>query len=213
MEREPWERQKGETRKAYEAFSLYRDGGPTRSYQSVANMLSKSLAVIKRWGSRWNWVERSRLYQDHLDSINRFEQEQERKDMLDRHARIATAFQVKIMERLRDLIAAELTPQDLARWFDVATKIERLARGEPTEAMEVKGRVEHLGSGLAYEIVSDAELAREIQEILRARLEGTHSSPDAGGLDQGYDERGPLAGSEGDSKGACSRTKGCGCKR
>ena len=117
MEREPWERQKGETRKAYEAFSLYRDGGPTRSYQSVANMLSKSLAVIKRWGSRWNWVERSRLYQDHLDSINRFEQEQERKDMLDRHARIATAFQVKIMERLRDLIAGGITRARLAPWF------------------------------------------------------------------------------------------------
>ena len=41
-----WERQKGESAQAYEAFVLYRDLGAERSHVKVAQQLGKSLSLI-----------------------------------------------------------------------------------------------------------------------------------------------------------------------
>jgi len=43
-----WFRQKGESRKAYEAFAVYRDLGAARSQAKVAEQLGKSLELMKR---------------------------------------------------------------------------------------------------------------------------------------------------------------------
>ena len=53
--------------------------------------------------------------------------------MVERHAKLAMAFQQRIEERLKKINPEELGPADLVRWLDVATKLERLSRGEPTE--------------------------------------------------------------------------------
>jgi gamma-glutamyltranspeptidase len=47
-----------ETSKAYEAFCVYRDMGVQRSIQKAADMLSKSIPVLKRWAAQWDWAER-----------------------------------------------------------------------------------------------------------------------------------------------------------
>ena len=47
-----WERQPGESAQAYEAFAIYRDMGSNRSLRVVAEQLSKSDTLIKRW-STW----------------------------------------------------------------------------------------------------------------------------------------------------------------
>lgn len=44
-----WERQPGESAQAYEAFAIYRDMGSNRSLRVVAEQLSKSDTLIKRW--------------------------------------------------------------------------------------------------------------------------------------------------------------------
>ena len=67
-----WERQTGESREAYEAFSLYRDmgaDGGKRSLQSVSNELSKSLTLMKRWSANHNWIERARAYDFHVEDL------------------------------------------------------------------------------------------------------------------------------------------------
>ena len=53
--------------------------------------------------------------------------------MAERHAKLAMAFQQRVAQRLQEIDPAELSPADMARWLDIATKLERLSRGEPTE--------------------------------------------------------------------------------
>lgn len=53
-----WERQAGESSRAYEAFSAYRDLGPARSLAKVGQMLGKSTALMERWSVEHSWVDR-----------------------------------------------------------------------------------------------------------------------------------------------------------
>lgn len=55
---QPWDCQPGETSKAYQAFVTYRDLGPSRTVQRVANDLQKSYSVVHGWSQKWAWYER-----------------------------------------------------------------------------------------------------------------------------------------------------------
>jgi hypothetical protein len=80
-----YERQDGETTKAYTAFTIYRDMESTRSLVRVASALTNrveekiyvtqighkrgtNLTSLKWWSREWNWVDRCRDYD--LDSPN-----------------------------------------------------------------------------------------------------------------------------------------------
>lgn len=133
-----WTRMKNESSRAYHAFCIYRDLGPQRSLEKVREELRKegkriSKTLIFRWSTKYNWVERATAYDDYLDEIKRAEQEKAIKEMAERHAKIAMAVQQKVIERLKELDVSELSPSDMIRWLDVAIKVERLSRGEPTE--------------------------------------------------------------------------------
>lgn len=133
---EVWERQPGETSKAYAAFCIYRDLGPERSLDKALATADKKPTNRRhwaRWMEKYRWVERVRAYDDYLDRKKREEKEKAIIEMAERHARLAVAFQQKVVERLRELDPEQLSPGDLAKWLDVATKLERLSRGEPTE--------------------------------------------------------------------------------
>lgn len=58
-ELDPWDRQPGETSKAYEAFSIYRDMGAERTVRSVAERLNKSGTLIAGWSGKHGWVTRA----------------------------------------------------------------------------------------------------------------------------------------------------------
>lgn len=137
MKMKDYERKEGETAKAFEAFAKYRDLGITRSIREVAQELNKSVAMIGRWSSANNWVERVRKYDKDMDRVAILENEKKRRDMVKRHANQAMMFQSKILERLNSLNPDELSPNDLIRWFTEAVKIERLSRGESTDIAEV----------------------------------------------------------------------------
>jgi len=64
----PWERLKAkkESSKAYEAFCIYRDLGQTRSCEQVSKEVAKNAHHIRRWSSRYNWVERAAAYDDYI---------------------------------------------------------------------------------------------------------------------------------------------------
>lgn len=135
---EIWERLPNESSKAYAAFCIYRDLGSERSLDGVRRKLEEngkkvSIKFLGRWSSKYNWVARAQAYDDYLERKKREEKEKAILEMAERHARIAVAFQQKIVERLRELDPDQLSPSDLAKWLDVATKLERLSRGEPTE--------------------------------------------------------------------------------
>lgn len=127
---DPWERQKGESQKAYEAFVVYRDLGAERSVTKVAQQLNKSRTLIGRWSSDWNWVERCRAYDNSLDEAARRKALKKYQDMTARHIRIALQMQEKALADMSDLPDGALSPKDILQFLDKALAIEKAARME-----------------------------------------------------------------------------------
>lgn len=134
----PWERQDGETPKQFEAFVVYRDMGEERSLQKVANQLAKSRQLLTRWSSANNWVERCTAWDNEQDRILRQEQIKDIKKMRKRHADVASAMITAAAKGLKEIMnhPKEMTPNDVSRLVDVASKLERLSRGDTSEVIE-----------------------------------------------------------------------------
>jgi hypothetical protein len=88
---------------------------------------------LHTWSSKYDWVTRAQAYDDYIEKKKREEKEKAILDMAERHAKLAMAFQQRVAQRLQEIDPAELSPADMARWLDIATRLERLSRGEPTE--------------------------------------------------------------------------------
>ena len=124
----PWERQKGESEKAYEAFAIYRDLGEKRTFAAVAERLRKSDTLIRRWKEQWNWQERVRIYDNELEKEARAKAVKARKAMTERHIGIAMQLQKKALEALQELSVEDMTPKDIREYIKMATDLERLNR-------------------------------------------------------------------------------------
>jgi hypothetical protein len=159
--REPWERQENESVQAFEAFQLYRDMGTERSLIKVEQKLDKSHNLIGRWSKNHKWVARVEAWTDEQDRITRENLSKGVTAMRKNHTDIATAMLVKALKALQKLPVEEMTPADVAKLVDVASKLERISRGEATEKTESKTE---LAGGLTVNEVdlsslSDDELA------------------------------------------------------
>ena len=124
----PWERQKGESEKAFEAFSVYRDMGEKRTIVAVCKRLEKSRTLIDRWKDRWEWQERVRAYDNDLEREARAKAIKDRKDMTARHIGIAMQLQKKALEALQGLSVEDMSPKDIKEYIKMATDLERLNR-------------------------------------------------------------------------------------
>ena len=152
----PWERQKGESDKAYEAFVTYRDMGTNRSIRAVAQKLAKSRTQIGKWSSGWEWMERVRAYDNELEKEARAKAVKDRNDMTERHIKIAMQLQKKALEALTSLKVKAMSPKDIKEFIKMATDLERLNR---TLEEDSKGKNDTTAS-LADEIMA-AYLKRE----------------------------------------------------
>ncbi len=124
---EIWDKQPGESQKAYAWFCRYRDYGVDRS---IAKVLQKyigkaSSAVQSRWSAKFDWVKRAEAYDEHLEKERRKEYEAHNLEMGKRHIQQARALQEKAMIRLQQLDPAEMTPTELLRFLDLGMKIEK----------------------------------------------------------------------------------------
>lgn len=97
-----WTRFDREGSKAFEAFTIYRDMGPHRSFNKVLKELGGKPSYIRqihRWARTHQWRYRVREYENHLDGIKltfkRKELEQLHKEALS-HSRV-------ILERMIDM--------------------------------------------------------------------------------------------------------------
>ena len=124
----PWERQKGESEKAYEAFKLYRDMGEERTISAVGKRLAKSRNLIDRWKERWHWKERVRAYDNELEKQAKAKAVKDYKAMTQRHVQIAMQFQKKALEALNHLEVNDMKPKDIKEFIKMATDLERLNR-------------------------------------------------------------------------------------
>lgn len=166
-DREPWTRQKGESHKAYQAFCLYRDFGPTRSSRKVAETLSKSETLIRGWCSKWGWVDRAAEYDAHLDQIAVQEEEEARRKASKERREIIAALKGlsrgelnKMLKAFREEKDVIKTTSDILRVLDFVFKEERI------EFKEDVTRIEHSGSdGGPIRFVTVTEQTRDAPEI------------------------------------------------
>lgn len=136
LEPELWERQPDEGARAYEAFCLYRDMGASRSLRRVVRDIDKSLTTIGIWSSEHNWVERCKAWDAEQDRIAREAQLDEIRKMRERHAQLAMDMLEKVVAGLDHINPYEMSPNEMARIVDVASKLERISRGDVGEVVE-----------------------------------------------------------------------------
>lgn len=136
-----WERQAGETAKAFAAFELYRGMPATeRSGAKVAQQLGRAKQLIDRWSSANSWVVRVRAWDDHLAAAAREEAVVELERMVKRHANLAVGFLGKVTRRLQSMQPDDLQPRDLVQWTKVATDLERMSRGQLVGDQDTQGQ-------------------------------------------------------------------------
>ena len=168
----PWERQFDESRKAFEAFVVYRDMGPTRSQEKVARELGKSAQLMARWSSKWSWVERVMAWVDEQDRQARLAQTEAVEKMNDRHAKMAAALTGKVVEKLQQVTPEEIKKMNfvsLSRLLEVGVKVERQARGEAGEI--VNDRVDaEVDTPLSHLTTEELEELERIHDIAAERL-------------------------------------------
>ena len=171
--KQAWDRQAGESSKAYAHFCLYRDMGVSRSLRTLEEVdgCTSGYRQLGRWSSRWRWVERCEAYDDYLEYQRRLQQEEERREMTKRHAKmgmLAQSFAVRKLEKMANRIEQDeehVSPADVARILDIGVKVERLARGEPTDSHEVMGPG---GGPLKLDL---AETLKRIDEVYGLKTE------------------------------------------
>lgn len=141
-ERDPWERQKGEGAKAFQAFVVFRDIDPEeRSVRAVAKKLGKGKWLLQRWCARWHWRERAAEYDNYLDKLKRRKLEKEVESMRERQLGQARALQARGLEILKAKMPEGGSYSDAVRLVIEGAKLERLNLGVETEIVRQEREV------------------------------------------------------------------------
>ncbi len=122
---ESWERQVGESARAFEAAQIYFHMGAQRSLSAVAQQLTKSDTLIKRWSRKFNGVERAACYDRHMGEVEQQKLEEEVQAQ-------AEAKAAEWIERLGKLREAEWKAAQ-----EVLKRVETMLKF-PVEAQEVR---------------------------------------------------------------------------
>lgn len=186
----PWERQKGESRQAFEAFVVYRDLGAKRTMMGAAEIVAaahgydvattegkRNIRTRRRrfeaWGALWRWTKRIDLLEAHEDEIRREGAETAIREMSERHVAEALEMQRVAMMPAREIIrridAAELKLPDLDA-MDLL-RVSRLM----TYAYSAASRVERLGRGVSdrgIDGIPDDGAAADAERERMAELHG-----------------------------------------
>lgn len=124
----PWERQEGESIKAFEAFTVYLEMGDERSLRAIGQRLGKSRALIERWSRTYQWVERVASYDADVQRKAHAKAVDKRRKMVDRHISIALKMQEKALKALEQMDPADIDPKNLIAMLREATKLEQEMR-------------------------------------------------------------------------------------
>jgi hypothetical protein len=79
LAKEPWERRDGESEQAFRAFNIYLDlPMGERTLKAVQAKLQKSISLLMRWKTKWDWRSRCQAYDAAQLEKTREEAEKER---------------------------------------------------------------------------------------------------------------------------------------
>lgn len=154
-ELDPWDRQDGETSKAYEAFGVYRDLGASRSVQAVCNELGKSKTVMDRWCSQWSWVKRAQAWDSMPSKAVANAYQDMAADIAAQHKRLSDKLMKRLSQNL-DLLPEGADPT--IRWSTAQAAAHRshsfatdLVKPASTATDEINKAIENLLNKLAGE--------------------------------------------------------------
>lgn len=139
--RQPWDRRKDESKRAFDAFVIFRDSAD-RKLATVARALTPPCSVpnIARWSSRHQWQQRASDWDCHVDEEQRSELARGRVARRRRQLQLASALQSVAAHALREIqakIEMKLplgwAPEQIAGLVKVADQLEASAFGSEKE--------------------------------------------------------------------------------
>lgn len=170
-----------ESAKAAAAFRIYQDLGYDRSLRAVASRLGRCQRIVERWSAQHGWVARVQAWDERQGEIRARRRLREREDMEDRHVGIAKGFQAKVIERLQTIDVKALKPSEIAAWFEVSVRVERLALGCETERVATDHTggvaVDDLSDPMSRLVFEDPLLERAVLEAMMRRSRGEQPVP------------------------------------
>ncbi len=136
------------------AFDLYVRLGADRSLEALREALkddpsliglkrAPSRSTLETWSSAFHWQDRLLDLERQATEQDRDQQLRALREMAERHAKEGLALQQKGVERLQSLRPEELSPSDAVRALIEGVRLERLARGEPTDRIMDTGEERH----------------------------------------------------------------------
>jgi hypothetical protein len=194
----PWQRQPGESARAFAAFTVYRDLPATeRSLDAVCRRLAdddpaapfrrRSGARVRRrsgqvsaWSSTFHWVERATAWDAEKDRLALEAEAEAIREMRRQHAAEAVQFRQRALAELARIAEGAMTPAVVVRMFAEAVKIEIVARtgNQPPPWLQTET---HDGRSFTQNMLSDPIASDLACELLR-RVAGRPGQPGGNGV-------------------------------
>lgn len=128
----PWERQEPhESERMYSRFLVYRDLGPEtdrlRQTVEVLNATGDSITygTVKDYSSAFRWAPRAAAWDRYIVQADRSRMVKLRREAIDEQRKVARALRSQALDGLNALAPEDLSPQDVARFAELAFKIEK----------------------------------------------------------------------------------------
>lgn len=153
--KELWERQPGESSRAFLAFVKYRDMGRDRTAAKAAVELGVTHHNLAKLSLLWNWKIRTQAWDDEMDTVKLEAIKKEIEKMVERHAKTAQIFLTCLqapaetwLRRMQDnpKKMKNMDDMDIEKLFGLIvrsaavinsmTDVERKSRGEATQIVD-----------------------------------------------------------------------------
>ena len=121
-----WERLRGETNPAWNAFCAYRDYGADRSIKKVLELQgipASRYGIWGAWSGRFQWVKRAGDYDVYTDRLKRSEREKLYRDITEKVLSI-------VSKRLESFDPEELSQSSIMEWIKSSIDIEKEVYGK-----------------------------------------------------------------------------------
>ncbi len=145
VDREPWDRQLGESNRQYSRFRVFMELGRTRTLKQAVEMLhgvgdnGVSYRTLMQYAYEYRWTERAESHDRAQDTLEAARLLTLRNEMYSRHRRMASGLMGKAVAALQALQPANMTPRDIVSFLKYGADMEVRALGEPTHITTVQG--------------------------------------------------------------------------
>jgi len=128
-----WERLRGETNPAWNAFCAYRDYGADRSIKKVLELQgipASRYGIWCAWSGRYQWVKRAGDYDVYTDKLKRAERERRYAEREKLYRDITEKVLSIVSKRLESFDPEELSQSSIMEWIKSSIDIEKEVYGK-----------------------------------------------------------------------------------